>query len=398
MATLKELRNIRIQKLNKLRELGIDPYPADSTKTASNKSIVEDYSSYEGKTVFVTGRIFSIREHGGLVFVDLKDHSAVIQLYIKEENFTPTDTANSEIAFENMHLLDIGDFVEAYGVVTKTQTGQVSVELSKLRLLTKSLRPLPDKHSGLQDRETRMRRRYLDTTINDDVRMRYVRRAKFWQATREFLNARGFLEINIPVLEHTPGGADANPFITHMDSIDQDFYLRISHELYLKRLIGGGYEKVYEIGPRFRNEGLSDEHLPEHMAMEFYWAYADWETGMDFIEEMFRYIIDTVYEGQMQFKMRGFDVDFSKKWERIDFQKLMMDKYGIDIYNTTVDQVEEQINKHKIKGDFNRNLARGIDNLWKNLRKEIAGPAFLINHPKYLSPLAKSDPENPTMT
>jgi lysyl-tRNA synthetase class 2 len=264
-------------------------------------------------------------------------------------------------------------------------------------LLAKTIRPLPDKWEGLKDREVRMRRRYLDMTVDSEVRQRFVRRAKFWEAHREFFKSRGFLEINIPVLEHVPGGGDANPFITHMDSIDQDFYLRISQELYLKRLIGGGYEKVYEIGPRFRNEGLSDEHLPEHMAMEFYWAYADWKDGMKFIQELYNFVIEKVYDGRKQFKIRGFDVDFSKGWEVIDFGEIMKEKFGIDVYNVTMEDLADVLKKHKIDKDSAPNIPRAVDTLWKSIRKEIVGPAFLINHPKYLSPLQKPSLENSNM-
>ncbi|HLC93383.1 MAG TPA: amino acid--tRNA ligase-related protein, partial [Patescibacteria group bacterium] len=303
----------------------------------------------------------------------------------------------SELGFSDLYLLDSGDFVEGTGTVTKTQRGEISVEVNKLRILTKTLRPLPDKWDGLKDREIRMRRRYLDTNINEDIYQRFIRRAKFWEAHREFFKHRGFLEINIPVLEMVPGGADATPFVTHMDAINQDFYLRISQELYLKRLIGGGYQKVFEIGPRFRNEGLSDEHLPEHMAMEFYWAYADWEEGMDFIKQLFDYVLDNVYK-RKNFTIRGFEVDFSKDWEVIDFAKIMNKHYGIDVYSVKLQDVKKLLKEHNLKSDFDINLHRGIDYLWKNVRKTVGGPAFLINHPKYISPLSKSKVENPAVT
>lgn len=395
MASLKELRRVRIEKLEKLKALGVDPYPARTTRSHENAEILKYFEKLQGTSVVVAGRIRAFRKHGELAFMDIKDDSGSIQLYIKAENIDSSNYSNSELMFKDLDLLDVGDFVEGFGDVTKTNSGEVSVEISKIRLLTKSLRPLPAKWDGLKDKETRLRRRYLDTTMNEEVRQRFIRRAKFWQANRDFLNERGFYEINIPVLEHIPGGADANPFVTYMDAIDQKFYLRISHELYLKRLIGGGYEKVYEIGPRFRNEGISDEHLPEHIAMEFYWAFADWEEGMNLIEEMFTYIIAKVYDGKTKFSIRGFDVDFSKKWERIDFAEIMHKHYGLDIHNTTVEEVGELLKKHKIKGHFDKNVNRGIDNLWKHLRKDIAGPAFLINHPKSLSPLSKSKVDDP---
>jgi lysyl-tRNA synthetase class 2 len=200
--------------------------------------------------------------------------------------------------------------------------------------------------------------------------------------------------MNIPVLEMTPGGADANPFVTHMDALDQDFYLRITQELYLIRLTGGGYEKIYEIGPRFRNEGISDEHLPEHIAMEFYWADADWDNGMKFIKDLFRYVTEKVY-GTTKFKMRGFDVDFGNEWEIIDYAEILRKKFDLDIFNSTPGDLKKILQKNHIETNENINTGRGVDSLWKIIRKDIAGPAFVINVPKFLSPLAKSNPDKP---
>lgn len=397
MATLTELRNVRLEKLQKLKDLGINPYPAVCSKTHENSKIKENFDNLNGKEVVVAGRITSIRNHSKLAFIDLKDWSGKIQLYIKEENLQNPDHKNSELAFDEIGLLDLGDFAEGSGIVTKTQRGEISVEINELRVLTKSLRPLPDMWDGLKDKEIRLRRRYVDTNINEDVFQRFVRRAKFWQVQREFFNKKGFLEMNIPVLEATPGGADANPFVTHMDAIDQDFYLRISQELYLKRLIGGGYDKVYEIGPRFRNEGISDEHLPEHVAMEFYWAYATFDQGVALITEMFRHIAEEVYHTQ-KFKMRGFDVDLSKDWERLDYSKIIMDNFGINTLDTDIKAVMGALDKNRIKYPDDISVARGVDLLWKQARKDIGGPAIVVNEPKALSPLAKVNPENDKLT
>lgn len=393
MATLRELRDARLEKLNKLKELGIDPYPAKSHRELDNNDVVENFESYEGKEVIVAGRVQSVRTHGKLAFIDIKDQTGKIQLYLKANNLEEADHKQSELTFKEIALLDTGDFLEGKGAVTKTKSGEVSVEVTRLRLLTKSLRPIPEE---LTDKEVRLRRRYLDTNVNPDVFERFIRKAKFWEANREFYKQNGFIEINIPVLEQVTGGADANPFVTHMDSLDQDFYLRISQELYLKRLIGGGYHKVYEIGPRFRNEGLSDEHLPEHIATEFYWAYADYRDGMELVKEMFRYICQKVY-GTMQFHIKGFDVDLAKEWEIIDFATILKERFNIDIFNTTLDEVKNKLSSNGQKVDANLNLNRGIDQLWKLIRPTIGGPAFMINEPKFLSPLAKSSPEEPDL-
>ena len=391
------LRKTRIEKLEKLKELGIDPFPAVSQKDFSNGEVVKNFDKFEGRTVTLTGRILSFRTHGKIAFADLKDQSGKIQLFIRQDNLEELDEKKGNLGFSNLELLDVGDFVEARGEITKTSRGEISLDTKSLRILVKSIRPLPEKWDGLKDKETKLRRRYVDLVVNDEVFQRFLRRAKFWEAHRDFFRKNGFSEINIPVLEHVPGGGDATPFVTHMEAIDEDLYLRISHELYLKRLVGGGYEKVFEIGPRFRNEGLSDEHLPEHMAMEFYWAYADWKMGMDFVKELFNFVIKETYGDKKVFEIRGFTVDFSKGWETIDFGEIFKKEYGVDVYNVTIEEVEKLLKENKIERDFQLNVPRGIDALWKQLRKKIAGPAFLINHPKFLSPLQKASLDNPNM-
>lgn len=396
MSSLKELRNSRLEKLEKLKTLGVDPYPAKSYRNTTAGDVVAGFEKMRDKSVVVAGRVSSIRSHGSIIFVDLKDASGELQILARKDDLTNADYKNSELNFDDLVLLDIGDFVEAHGEVIKTQSGQISVSAKKVRILTKSIRPMPGTWDGLKDKETRLRRRYLDTNINPEVYQRYLRRAKFWEAHREFFKKHGFYEINIPVLELVPGGADANPFVTHMDAIDQDFYLRVSQELYLKRLIGGGYEKVYEIGPRFRNEGVSDEHLPEHIAMEFYWAYADWYDGIDFIRELFRYVAQEVY-GTLKFKMRSFEVDLGADWEKIDYVGFMRKKVGLDVLNPDDEKIKEVLKSHKIKLPV-YSTSRAIDHIWRELRKEIAGPAFIMGEPKALSPLAKSDPQNPLIT
>jgi lysyl-tRNA synthetase class 2 len=398
MSTLKDLRDVRLEKLKALKELGINPYPANSNKNTDASDVPVKFEELEGREITVAGRIVAIRGHGKLSFIDIKDPTGKVQLYIKEQNLQEASYKYSEMSFEDLHLLDVGDFIEAFGTVTKTQRGEISIEVSKLRILSKTLRPLPDKWEGLQDKETRLRRRYLDISTNDEVFQRFVRRAQFWQVHREFFKENGFLEMNIPVLEMIPGGADAKPFVTHMESIDQDFFLRISQELYLKRLIGGGYNKVFEIGPRFRNEGLSDEHLPEHIAMEFYWAYADYKEGMEFVKKLYERILDGVYGGKRKFTIRGFEVDFSKGWGEIDFAEIMKEKYSFDVHNTTLDEVTKILNDHHQKIEDGLNIPRAVDTLWKLVRKDIAGPAFLVNHPKYISPLAKATVDNPHIT
>jgi lysyl-tRNA synthetase class 2 len=394
MATLKELRDERLRKLEELKKLGINPYPATANRTHGAGEANAQFDKLQGKEVTVAGRIVSIRKFGKIAFVVIKDASGQIQLFLSDEDMQPLKAANSQLGLKELNLLDTGDFVEASGVVAKTQTGEISVKAKVLRLLTKSLRPMPTNHDGFTNKEERLRRRYIDTNINSDVFERYLRRSKFWQATRQFLLEQGFYEINIPVLEHTTGGADAKPFVTHMDALDQDFYLRISHELPLKRLLGGGYEKVFDIGPRFRNENYSDEHLPEHVAMEWYWAYADWRGGMDLITNMYRYVLKEVY-GKLQFKIGEFDVDLAKDWEEWDYAEVIKKKYGIDVFNCTIEEVKKALTDNKLEVEKSENIPRGIDKLWKNIRKNVAGPVWLVNTPLFISPLSKTNPDKP---
>jgi lysyl-tRNA synthetase class 2 len=393
MATLKDFRDERLRKLKELRDLGVNPYPSKSNRTHKISEIISNFDNIEGQVVTVAGRISGIRKFGKLAFIVVKDFSGQIQLFLQSNTVAELDADNNQIGMDQLPLLDTGDFVEAMGKVIKSKTGEISVETSNLRLLTKALRPMPSSIEGFTNKEERIRRRYIDMNVNTEVRDRFVRRSKFWQATRDFLNQNDFIEINVPVLEHTTGGADANPFVTHMDALDQDFYLRISHELPLKRLLGSGFEKVYDIGPRFRNEGYSDEHLPEHVAMEWYWAYANWQDGIKFMEKMYKFVLEKAF-GKLQFNLNGKEVDMSREWEVWDYATVIKDHYGIDVYNSSLDQVKQALIDNKLEVKQTENVARGIDKLWKNIRKDVAGPVWLINTPKFISPLAKSNPDD----
>ena len=394
MATLKELRDERLRKLDELRALGVNPYPAEAHRTHAIGDILAQFDELENQTVTVAGRITATRKFGKLAFLVLRDMSGQMQLFLKADTVSPLDVSKSQLGMSEINLLDPGDFVEATGPVIRTKTGELSVDVRELRLLTKSLRGMPTEQEGFTNKEERLRRRYIDMNVNRDVRDRFVRRSKFWQATRKFLDDHGFYEVNIPVLEHTTGGADANPFVTHMDALDQDFYLRISHELPLKRLLGAGFEKVYDVGPRFRNENYSDEHLPEHVAMEWYWAYANWQDGMKFMEEMYKYVLQETF-GTLQFNVRGFEVDMAKAWEVWDYATVIRDRYGIDVYNTTIEEVSAKLKENRLEVEKTDSIPRGIDKLWKNVRKDVVGPVWLVNTPKFISPLAKSSEDNP---
>lgn len=340
----------------------------------------------------MAGRVLSIRSFGKLAFIKLQDASGEVQLYLQRDTMAELDAPRGILGMKQLKLLDTGDFVEATGTVLRTKTGEISVGVRELRLLTKALRPLPEK---LENKEERFRRRYVDMNVNPAVRQRFYRRSTFWQATRDYLNQHGFTEINVPVLEHTTGGADANPFVTHMDALDgQQFYLRISHELPLKRLLGAGFEKVYDIGPRFRNENYSDEHLPEHIAMEWYAAYWDWQQGMRFMEDMYKYVLERTF-GTLQFTLGEFEVDMSGQWQVWDYAEVIHKHYHIDVYNTTIEEVAAKLKEHGLEVEKTDSIPRGIDKLWKNVRKTVAGPVWLVNTPKFISPLSKTNPDNP---
>ena len=398
MATLKDYRDERVRKLTELRELGIDPYPAKSNRTHHAGEIAPRFDELESKSVTITGRIKSLRKFGKLAFIVLRDQSGDIQLFLHGPDVAELDAATGIIGMKQLTLLDTGDFIEATGGVMKTKTGEISVGVKQLRLLTKSLRPLPEK---LENKEERFRRRYVDMNVNQDVRERFIRRSKFWQSTRDFMKEEGFIEMNNTILEATAGGGDANPFISHMDALDQDFYLRISHELPLKRLLVAGFEKVFDMGARFRNENYTEEHLPEHNAMEWYWAYADWEMGMELTERMIRYLCDHTW-GKREFTLSdGKAVNFGNDGEhfpRISFLEILKTQYGIDVFDSSMEEIQIALKNNGLEVEKVDNRIRSLDKLWKKYRKTLAGPAFLIDIPVFMQPLAKVNRNDTRLT
>ncbi|MBQ9029535.1 lysine--tRNA ligase [Candidatus Saccharibacteria bacterium] len=401
MVTLSDYRDERLRKLAEIKERGINPYPAKSNRDTKIGNILDNFDELNGQTVTIAGRIVAIRSFGKLAFVKVRDYTGEVQLFMKAD-----DDITADFGVKDIKLLDSGDFIEAKGFVGKSQTGEISVFTNSVRLLTKSLRPLPGRE-GFTNKEERFRRRYVDMNVNTEVRDRMVRRSKFWQATRDFMNAHGFVEINTPVLEHTTGGADAKPFVTHIDALDEDLYLRISQELPLKRLLGAGFEKVYDIGPRFRNEGVDDEHLPEHIAFESYSAYDNYEDGMELYEEMIKYVAKETW-GTLEFDVGGFHVNLDQKWPRIKYADLLKEKYDVDVFNPDREQLKAILLKDWKAEDlsasaFEKKLdemstAHLIDNVWKLIRKTSAGPYWLIEEPLSLSPLAKVVEDNPLVT
>lgn len=388
MATIDNLRKIRLEKLKKIRELGIDPYPA----TCNREQIVTQAFKMMGRKVAVAGRIVAIRGHGGIQFFDLRDESGKIQLVFKK------DQLQSYKATKLQSLLDIGDFIDAQGKVFKTEAGETSVLVKDFHLLAKSLRPLPAKWYGLKDVEERYRRRYIDLIVNSQVREMLVKKTRFWQAVRTYLINKGFLEVETPVLEAVPGGADARPFVAHHWALDADFYLRISLELHLKRLIVGGFEKIFEIGRIFRNEGMDAEHLQDYTQMEFYWAYADYNDLMAFLEDFYKYLVKKT-TGGLTTVYRGKRINWNRKWEKLDFAELFKEKVGLDLLHTSKEELSQKAKNLGLSPDTKLGKGRLIDLIYKKtVRPTLVQPCFLLNLPVEISPLAKRELKNPMQT
>jgi lysyl-tRNA synthetase class 2 len=384
-------RKVRLEKLEKLKELNINPYPAKSNRDITVGEIKNDFEKYEGKIHTLAGRIVGWRTHGQLIFADIKDQSGNIQIIVKSDWLKDS---KESLSWENLSLLDLADFIEVNGEISKSRTGEVSVLAKSIRVLTKALRPIPRK---LENKEQKFRRRYLDLVINEERIKLFERKAQFWSVQREFLQKEGFTEVEVPVLEAVTGGADAKPFITHHNALDIDLYLRISTELYQKRLIGGGFEKIYVFGPNFRNEGMDDEHLQEFYDIEWYWAYANYKDNMELVKRLFREIANRIY-GKTKFTTRGHTFDLADEWKEIDFTKAISDEFSVDIFSDTDEKLLKALKEKgiDIDGDVNRN--RIIDNMWKAVRATISGPAFVVNHPMFLSPLAKAKDSDSKLT
>jgi len=399
---LNNIRQIRIEKVKKLKELGISPYVsarANTFRTHEISTITENFDKHEKKHVTVVGKIVLLRNLGKIAFMTIQDESGKIQLFLKGDDIIESDEklSNKALSFKNAKLLDIGDFIQATGTIGKTKTGEISVMVESFTILTKSIRPMPEKFHGLQDKELKLRKRYLELINDAKLRELFRKKSRFWKSIREFMIKEGFMEVVTPILEETPGGADASAFTTHHNALHQDFYLRISPELHLKRVIGGGYEKVFEIGPLFRNEGIDDEHLQEFWNMEFYWAYANVEDNMELNIRLYRHIAMEVL-GTTKFSSHGHEVDLADEWARIDYVGYIKEKLGVDVVNDSEDDMRAVLRKKNVKFEDDATRARLADILWKQIRGDIAGPAFLINEPTIVSPLARINDENPDIT
>ena len=390
MSSKEELQKVRLEKLALVKEAGMNPFTATSTRTHEIALVKEDFLVLESEKTQITiaGRIMSIRGQGAILFITLFDGSGKFQGVFKKDEI---DEKQFEL-FEN--AIDIGDFIECSGYCFLTNKGEQSILVQSWRILTKTLLPLPDKFNGISDDDERYRKRYLDILMDPEMRAMFERKAKFWKSMRNFLEDAGFMEVQTPTLEVTTGGADARPFETHHNDYDMPVFMRISvGELWQKRLMAAGFPKTYEIGRAYRNEGSSPNHLQEFTNMEFYWAYADYRMGMEFVRDMHRYIAQEVY-GKMKFTARGTEFDLANNWKEIDYVQEIIDQTGVDIMTINESDLLLKLIELKVVHDAD-SRERMVDSLWKYCRKNIAGPAFVINYPDFMQPLAKRNEKRP---
>lgn len=391
-----EIINERKRKISELAKQKILPYSykfEGHEKRAFSTDVQSKYSDLKNEEiskaeVLVAGRVMFLRSFGKLAFAKIQDVKGIVQVVLQSEK---TPDAAMDL-FNN--YIDSGDIIGVKGPPMKTKTGEVSVLVKELHLLTKSVLPLPDKVHGLKDGEEKLRRRYLDIIMNPEVKDIFIKKQKFWSTIRNFLLSRGFLEVETPVLENAAGGAAATPFRTHHNALDLDVFLRISMgEIWQKKLLVAGYEKTFEIGRQFRNEGMDAEHLQDYSQFEFYWAYADYKDGMKLTEELYKEIVMAVL-GTHKFSCRGYEVDFSKKWEVYDYEELIKKETGISIYNAEKEDIQKRLKELKVEFDPKVDKWRLVDILWKVCRKKISGPGFLVGQPVELAPLAKRSRED----
>jgi len=379
---MKKESELRLEKLEKIIKMGIDPFPSDIKQKQEIAQILE---KKEG-SFNIVGKIMSIRAHGKSTFIDIIDASGKIQVYFKADEI-------GENNYNLLKLIDNGDYIEVSGELFTTKAGELTLSAKKFRIVCKTLSPLPDKWFGLKDMELRYRKRPLDLIMNPKVKKSLKTRSKIVSTLREFMNKKGFLEVETPILQPIPGGAAAKPFITHYNILDQDMYLRIAPELYLKRLIVGGFEKVFEIGRNFRNEGLSHMHNPEFTSMEFYWAYQDYKSLMKFTENMIEYVTKKIKK-KLEIEFQGKKINLKTPYKVTAFDELIKRDSSIDIYkHLNFEDLKKEVEKNKIELDFSqiKTWPKLVDELYKKVsRPKIIEPIFVIDHPIILTPLAKA--------
>lgn len=391
---LNEMLLLRREKLSKLREAGRDPFTIEKFDVTNySKDIKSNYEEMEGKNVSIAGRIMTKRGQGKVSFYDMQDSEGRIQLFIKQEII-------GEEEYNLVKTYDIGDIVGIRGEVFKTKMGEVSVKVSEITLLSKSLQILPEKWHGLKDPDLRYRQRYVDLIVNPEVKETFLKRNKIIKAIRNFLDDRGYIEVETPILTTVAGGAAARPFLTHHNTLGLDMQLRIANELYLKRLIVGGFDKVYEMGKMFRNEGISIKHNPEFTNIELYAAYEDYNDMMELTENVVAYCAEQVH-GTTVINYQGKEIDFTPPWKRASMHDLVQEKTGIDFYSIDNDEEARKIAKEQLHLKVEKAMTRGhLVNLAfeEFCEKDLVQPTFVLHHPVEVSPLAKRNPDNPLIT
>jgi lysyl-tRNA synthetase class 2 len=370
----------RLQKVGKFRELSTDPFGSRIDGLAEIARVLESYNPQEeGKSAMAAGRIHTIRDHGKTAFIDIRDWTGKIQLYLKRDQCPQ--------AFDQYKLLDIGDIIYADGGLFKTRTGEVTILVKNLRILCKSLKPMPEKWHGLVDHDLRYRQRYLDLISNPDVIKTFLKRSEIIKSIRHYLDNKGFVEVETPMMHPIAGGATARPFITHHNTLDMDLYLRIAPELYLKRLLVGGMQKIYEINRVFRNEGISTVHNPEFTMMELYQAFGDYNTMMELTEDLICHVA-----GASELTFAGQNLDLSRPWPRKTYSQLLEEHAGLKI----TDSAKAMEMAKRMEIDTRHPIGHIINDIYEKLvEPKLTGPVFVIEYPKDISPLAKSKADNP---
>ena len=391
---INEVMKVRRDKLSELVAAGENPFEITKFERDTRASdITENFEAMEGKRVTLAGRLMSKRGMGKVSFCDLRDLSGKIQLYAKKDDM-------GDDAYAKFKKLDIGDIVGVTGIAFKTQRGEISVHLESCTLLSKSMRPLPEKFHGLKDMDSRYRQRYVDLIMNSDVKDVFMQRSKIVREIRNYLDARGFLEVDTPMLNTIPGGAAARPFITHHNALDIDMYLRIATELHLKRLIVGGMERVYEMGRQFRNEGMDQTHNPEFTTIEIYQAYADFHDMMDLMEGLVHHLIDTIYPGRTTLSWQGMEADFAGTWKRMSMSEAVKEYAGVDFDRITdLDGARKAAKEHNIEFTESHEIGDILNLFFEEyVEDHLINPTFITYHPVEISPLAKKSPTDPRYT
>lgn len=390
--TEKDLTSVRVEKMERLRALGVDPYGQRYERTHQLRDILDNFEALEGQKVSVAGRLMAIRGHGKASFADLRDMSGRTQIYVKVDQV-------GERLYEIWNLLDLGDLIGCRGTVFRTRRGEISIQIEDFSLLAKCLHPLPEKWHGLKDVDLRYRQRYLDLIVNPEIREAFLIRSRVVREMRNYLDERGYFEVETPAMNAVAGGASARPFITYHNTLDLKLYLRIATELHLKRLVVGGFEKVYEIGRIFRNEGISTKHNPEFTSIELYQAYADYNDMMRLTEEMIAHISERVL-GTQVIEYQGQTIDLTPPWPRVKLYDALRRYAGVDLESAGSDEEARALAK-RLALDLPPNATKGMvmDEIFSELvEPKLSGPVFLLDYPIEISPLAKKIPDHPGLT